>query len=76
VAWRFTTADRVHAAPTVAKDGAILFGSQDDHVYALEADGRLRWFLSLDADVDAPVAMAVDGTIYVGGDDAHVRAYR
>jgi outer membrane protein assembly factor BamB len=66
----------VHASPTVAKDGAILFGSQDDHVYALEADGRLRWFLSLDADVDAAVTMAADGTLYVGADDAHVRAFR
>ena len=69
-------ADRIQASPVIAKDGAILVGSQDDHLYALEPDGRLRWFLSFDADVDAPVAVAADGTVYVGGDDRALRASR
>ena len=76
MAWRFTAADRVHASPTVGKDGAILFGSQDDHVYALEPDGRLRWFLTFDADIDSAPLITPAGLLVVGGDDKAVRAFR
>ncbi len=53
-----------------------LVGSQDDHLYALEPDGRLRWFLTFDADVDAAPFITPEGLLIVGGDDKSLRAFR
>jgi outer membrane protein assembly factor BamB len=60
----------------IAADGAVLFGSQDDHLYCLEADGRLRWAVDLGGDIDGTPALAADGTIYVGADDRALHALR
>ena len=60
----------------IATDGAIVVGTQDDHVYVLEPDGRLRWYLAFDGDVDAAPVIGADGTMYVGGDDRALRALR
>ena len=56
--------------------GAILFGSQDDRLYCLESDGRLRWSVELGGDVDSSPILAADGTIYVGSDDKKLYALR
>jgi len=54
--------------------GAILFGSQDDRLYCLEPDGKLRWSVELGGDVDSSPILAADGTIYVGTDDKKLYA--
>ena len=53
----------------------MLIGSQDDRLYAIEPDGKLRWSVLLGGDVDSTPAIAADGAIYVGSDDGvlHVR---
>ena len=56
--------------------GAILFGSEDDRLYALEPDGRLRWSVELGGDVDSSPLIGPDGTIYVGADDKKLYALR
>ncbi len=56
--------------------GPSLFGSQDDRVYALEPDGRLRWSVELGGDVDSSPILAADGTIFVGADDRKLYALR
>jgi outer membrane protein assembly factor BamB len=53
-----------------------LFGSQDDRVYALEPDGKLRWSVELGGDVDSSPILSPDGTIYVGSDDGKLYALR
>ena len=75
VKWQLATADKIHAAPAVAKNGIVLIGSQDDHLYAVDEDGVLLWYLELGGDVDATPAIASDGTIYVAGDDGVLRAF-
>jgi outer membrane protein assembly factor BamB len=54
----------------------VIFGSQDDRLYALERDGRMRWSVELGGDVDSSPALAEDGTIYVGTDDRRLYALR
>ena len=60
----------------MATDGAIVVGSQDDHVYCVNPDGSLRWSLALHGDVDPTPAIAADGTMYVAGDDGHLHAFK
>ena len=54
----------------------IFFGSQDDHLYAVSPRGKVLWSIELGADVDSSVAIAEDGTLVVGCDDGHLRAFR
>ncbi len=49
-------------------------GSQDDHLYALAPDGRLRWSYATRADADSSPVIGDDGTVYFGSDDDHVYA--
>ena len=56
--------------------GVILFGSQDDRLYALEPNGYPRWSVELGGDVDSSPVLDRDGTIYVGADDGNLYALR
>lgn len=66
----------VHGSPVEDREGNLYFGSQDDAVYSLSPDGKLRWKLGTGADVDAPVVLAADGLMYVACDDGKLYAVR
>ena len=53
-----------------------MVGSQDDRLYAIEPDGKLRWSVELGGDVDISPILTGDGTIYVGSDDGTLYALR
>ena len=82
-AWSFVTGDLVWSTPAIAANGTVYIGSDDDHLYALEAkSGKLVWKLRLGScaqtvgvgpeatrcDVDAGPTVGPDGVIYTGGD--------
>mgnify|MGYP000863105603 FL=1 len=54
----------------------MVFGSRDNHVYALNPDGKLRWSLVLEEDIDGPPALGPDGTLYIGSDDRCLHAFK
>jgi outer membrane protein assembly factor BamB len=66
----------VHGGALEDAAGVLLFGAQDDHVYALGPSGDTLWTFSTGGDVDAPVTLLSDGTIVVGSDDGRVYALR
>lgn len=66
----------VHGAALEDSSGVLVFGSQDDQVYAVGADGQKLWSFTTGGDVDAPVTLLSDGTVVVGSDDGHVYALR
>jgi outer membrane protein assembly factor BamB len=55
--------------------GTLVFGAQDNAVYAVDASGKLLWRFVTDGDVDAPATLLHDGTLVVGSDDGSVRAF-
>ena len=62
--WIFSTGDRTNfTAPAAGPDGTLYTGSSDNHLYALEPDGCLKWSVPVDSLV-TPVVGA-DGTVYV-----------
>jgi outer membrane protein assembly factor BamB len=66
----------VHGGPLEDEAGTLVFGAQDDYVYAVDSSGTLLWRFATGGDVDAPVTLLRDGTVVVGSDDGSVRALR
>jgi outer membrane protein assembly factor BamB len=66
----------VHGGALEDEAGTLIFGAQDDVLYALDARGRSLWHFTTGGDVDAPATLLADGTIVVGSDDGTVRALR
>jgi outer membrane protein assembly factor BamB len=66
----------VHGGALEDAAGTLVFGAQDDAVYAVSAQGALLWRHATGGDVDAPVTLLKDGTLVVGSDDGSVRALR
>jgi outer membrane protein assembly factor BamB len=66
----------VHGGALEDDTGALLFGTQDDDVYAIGNSGDLLWSFTTGGDVDAPVTLLEDGSVVVGSDDGNVYLLR
>ncbi len=66
----------VHGGALEDASGTLVFGAQDDALYAVDASSRLLWRFPTGGDVDAPATLLSDGTLIVGSDDGTVRALR
>ena len=67
--WRFRTTEPVSSSAVIA-GGRVYFGSDDSHVYCLDAaTGERVWRFSAEDIVQAP-PVHLDGRIYVGSDDS------
>jgi len=66
----------VHGGALEDESGALLFGTQDDSVYAFGANGDLLWRFATSSDVDAPVTLLGDGSVVIGSDDGSVYLLR
>jgi outer membrane protein assembly factor BamB len=63
----------VHGGALEDDDGTLVFGAQDDTVYAVGVDGSEWWRFQTGGDVDAPVTLSA-GMLLVGSDDGYVYA--
>lgn len=73
VKWQFPTGDRIVSSP-VWYDGAVIFGSDDGNVYAVDAtSGRQRWMHRTGGPVPSAPAIA-DGRVYVLSYDGRLHA--
>ena len=71
--WRYRAGGWVVNSPTVV-DGVVYAGSDDNYVYALDAEtGELLWRFETD-DVIRSTPTVTGGTVYVGSNDNHVYA--
>lgn len=78
VQWSFPRGDQVAVGTivggAVVADGAVILGSSDGSVYAIEEeDGTLRWAFATGAEVWSPPTVA-DGMVYFGSLDHTVYA--
>jgi outer membrane protein assembly factor BamB len=73
--WRFRARDQFFlGGAAIDDDGTAYAGATDDYLYAIAADGRMRWEHLIGGDVTSAPMLADDGTIYVGADDRSVHA--
>ena len=54
--WDFRAGGDVESAPAIGDDGTIYVGSDDHKLYALGADGTLRWAFTTGGDMRASAA--------------------
>jgi uncharacterized membrane protein len=67
--WRFLTGSEIKGSASIAPDGTIYIPSFDGYFYALYPNGTMKWRASTgDSIAAAGVALAEDGTIYVGSE--------
>jgi outer membrane protein assembly factor BamB len=66
----------VHGGALEDDAGTLLFGTQDDDVYAIDSSGDLLWRFTTGGDVDAPVTLLSDGSVIVSSDDGNVYLLR
>ncbi|MAZ67009.1 MAG: hypothetical protein CMF25_07845 [Kangiellaceae bacterium] len=69
--WVFDGVSNISTSPVVAPDGTIYVGSFDDHLYAINPNGTLKWRFETGGDI-APPAIASQGDIVFGSSDGIV----
>jgi outer membrane protein assembly factor BamB len=66
----------VHGGALEDAAGVLVFGTQDDSVYAIDPAGEILWSFKTGADVDSPVTLLSDGSVVFGSDDGKVYMLR
>jgi subtilisin family serine protease/outer membrane protein assembly factor BamB len=73
--WQATTGDAVTCSASVAPDGTVYIGSNDNNLYAYSASGTLKWSIGGQSIFDtSSAAIAPDGTVYAGNLDGNLYA--
>ncbi len=70
-----TALSSLYSTPAVRGDGSLVFGTSDNFLYALKADGTLLWRSRVGDWTDSSVALAPDGTMYIGCTDKNLYAF-
>jgi len=66
--WSYLTTfqHEITSSPTIGPDGTIYVGSTDRKVYAINANGTLKWTFQSNAEIYSSPAVDSNNTIYVG----------
>jgi outer membrane protein assembly factor BamB len=57
-----------YSSPAIGADGTIYFGAETTFIYALNADGTLKWKENFNNGINwSSPAIIADGTLYLGG---------
>jgi outer membrane protein assembly factor BamB len=72
--WRFRAGNDIQSPVAVDGNNHIYFGSNDDRVYALYADGSEKWRFTTNGDVRGKPLVRDDGTVYAGSFDFRLYA--
>ena len=66
----------IHGGALEDAAGDLVFGTQDDSVYAVDSAGEILWSFMTGGDVDSPVTLLGDGSLVFGSDDGKVYMLR
>ena len=60
--------------PIVGGDGTIYIGSDDHSLYAVGAEGKVRWSVATGGGINGQPALGADGTLYIASADGFLYA--
>ena len=72
--WLYAAGGNVEGTPAITADSSIIFGCNNNLLYAVGPDGRIRWARGTRGNVRSSPVIAPDGTVYFGSDDGYVYA--
>lgn len=64
----------MESSPAIDGDGTVYIGSSDGKLYAINADGALKWSFQTKDAIESSPAIGPDGTVYIGSNDNHLYA--
>ncbi|MDA8824124.1 PQQ-binding-like beta-propeller repeat protein [Opitutales bacterium] len=70
----YSTGGTIFSSPTIASDGTIYIGSNDNKLHAINSDGSSKWIFTTGDWVDSTPAIGADGTVYFGSWDNQLYA--
>ena len=70
----YSTNGIVFSSPSIADDGTVYIGSNDNKLHAINSDGTAKWTFSTGDWVDSTPAIGPNGTVYVGSWDNQIYA--
>ena len=70
---KFQVGGEVKSSSVVGVDGTVYIGSEG-YLYALKADGSLKWKYQNGTSIYSSPAVGADGTVYFGSDDSYLYA--
>jgi outer membrane protein assembly factor BamB len=73
VRWVSAVGSRVDYPPSIGADGTVYVASFDSNIYAIAADGKLRWTFLTGGALNSAIALA-DHVLYVGSSDNNLYA--
>ncbi|HEY5001095.1 MAG TPA: PQQ-binding-like beta-propeller repeat protein, partial [Candidatus Cryosericum sp.] len=73
-AWMTAGLDEITSAPAISMEGTIYIGSNNNYLYALNADGTLKWKFETGDGIFSSPRISSDGTVYVGSWDGYLYA--
>jgi outer membrane protein assembly factor BamB len=64
------------STPAIGTDSTIYVGSHDTNLYAIHANGTLKWKFQTGDSIESSPAVGTDGVIYVGSNDNYIYAIK
>lgn len=64
--WLYGPVGSIQSSPVIGSDGTIYFVDSNDHLYAIDPDGSVRWEQTFNQGLFSP-AIGPSGTVYVPG---------
>jgi len=65
VLWSYAVKYDIRSSPAISNDGMIVFGADDNYLYAINQEGELEWKFNCSNVVYPSPTIGSDGTIYV-----------
>ena len=74
--WKFGLDGTAYAGPAIGPDGTAYIGTGNGTLYAIDAEGVLRWktVLSADTKLRAAPSLGANGTVYIGSENGTLYA--
>lgn len=69
ILWKFNAEQTIESAPVIDTAGNLYFGSDDQHIWSIDAKGNKRWAYPLLANMQFSPVLGTDGTVYLDVND-------